>query len=312
MIIKDALKKAVKMLESQNIEEPILKSKIILSKCILKPKEYLIIHEDEEIMPEIEKDFFDKIERLSKNVPLQYITNTQEFMGIDFFVNENVLIPRSDTEILVQEVKKYIDNMESIKNSIKCNVESNIKNSQKTNQFNNRTNEKPIKLLDMCTGSGIIAVTLAKMCSKTNNNTKIEITAVDKSEKALEVAKKNAKLNNVQEQIKFVKSDMFTNLNEKYDIIVSNPPYIETEVIKTLSKDVQNEPQMALDGRQDGLYFYRIIVENIEKFLNKNGRIFVEIGYNQKDTVTKIFEQKVKKVECIKDLAGLDRVIIGK
>lgn len=286
MIIKDVLKKAVKMLESQNIEEPILKSKIILSKCILKPKEYLIIHEDEEIMPEIEKDFFDKIERLSKNVPLQYITNTQEFMGIDFFVNENVLIPRSDTEILVQEVKKYIDNMECAENNT--------------------------KILDMCTGSGIIAVTLAKMCTKTNNNTKIEITAVDKSEKALEVAKKNAKLNNVQEQIKFVKSDMFTNLSEKYDIIVSNPPYIETEVIKTLSKDVQNEPQMALDGRQDGLHFYRIIVENIEKFLNKNGRIFVEIGYNQKDSVTKIFKQKVKKVECIKDLAGLDRVIIGK
>ena len=246
-------------------------------------------------------------------MPLQYITNIQEFMGLEFYVDENVLIPRSDTEILVEEVINSIDKTKSI------------------------------KLLDMCTGSGVIAVTLAKYCDnvkslgKVYNN--IQIVAVDKSEGALNVAIKNAKLNNVQEKIKFIKSDMFEKLDnllldslycgenvdntsknikestknkiEKYDIIASNPPYIETEVIKQLSKDVQNEPKIALDGGNDGLNFYRIISENLAKYLKKGGNLFLEIGYNQKESVSKIFEKKFEKLKCIKDFAGNDRVIVG-
>lgn len=313
MTIKKTLKKAIDLLKLQNIEEPILKSKIILSNCMLKPKEYLLIHENEELSIDIEKDFFEKIDKLCNNVPLQYITNIQEFMGLEFYVDENVLIPRSDTEILVEEVINSIDKTKSI------------------------------KLLDMCTGSGVIAVTLAKYCDnvkslgKVYNN--IQIVAVDKSEGALNVAIKNAKLNNVQEKIKFIKSDMFEKLDnllldslycgenvdntsknikestknkiEKYDIIVSNPPYIETEVIKQLSKDVQNEPKIALDGGNDGLNFYRIISENLVKYLKKGGNLFLEIGYNQKESVSKIFEKKFEKLKCIKDFAGNDRVIVG-
>lgn len=313
MTIKETLKKAIDLLKLQNIEEPILKSKIILSNCMLKQKEYLLIHENEELSIDIEKDFFEKIDKLCNNVPLQYITNIQEFMGLEFYVDENVLIPRSDTEILVEEVINSIDKTKSI------------------------------KLLDMCTGSGVIAVTLAKYCDnvkslgKVYNN--IQIVAVDKSEGALNVAIKNAKLNNVQEKIKFIKSDMFEKLDnllldslycgenvdntsknikestknkiEKYDIIASNPPYIETEVIKQLSKDVQNEPKIALDGGNDGLNFYRIISENLAKYLKKGGNLFLEIGYNQKESVSKIFEKKFEKLKCIKDFAGNDRVIVG-
>ena len=313
MTIKETLKKAIDLLKLQNIEEPILKSKIILSNCMLKPKEYLLIHENEELSIDIEKDFFVKIDKLCNNVPLQYITNIQEFMGLEFYVDENVLIPRSDTEILVEEVINSIDKTKSI------------------------------KLLDMCTGSGVIAVTLAKYCDNVKSLDKgynnIQIVAVDKSEGALNVAMKNAKLNNVQEKIKFIKSDMFEKLDnllldslycgenvdntsknikestknkiEKYDIIVSNPPYIETEVIKQLSKDVQNEPKIALDGGNDGLNFYRIISENLAKYLKKGGNLFLEIGYNQKESVSKIFEKKFEKLKCIKDFAGNDRVIVG-
>ena len=313
MTIKETLKKAIYLLKLQNIEEPILKSKIILSNCMLKPKEYLLIHENEELSIDIEKDFFEKIDKLCNNVPLQYITNIQEFMGLEFYVDENVLIPRSDTEILVEEVINSIDKTKSI------------------------------KLLDMCTGSGVIAVTLAKYCDNVKSLDKgynnIQIVAVDKSEGALNVAIKNAKLNNVQEKIKFIKSDMFEKLDnllldslycgenvdntsknikestknkiEKYDIIASNPPYIETEVIKQLSKDVQNEPKIALDGGNDGLNFYRIISENLAKYLKKGGNLFLEIGYNQKESVSKIFEKKFEKLKCIKDFAGNDRVIVG-
>lgn len=300
MKINELLQKAIIELEKNNIEESSLKTKILLSNCISKPKEYLFIHENEEVEQPLEKEFLQKIERLCNNEPLQYITNKQEFMGLEFYVDENVLIPRSDTEILVEEVLKNID---------------------KT---------KKLKILDMCTGSGIIAITLAKFCEN------VEITAVDKSEGALNVAIKNAKLNNVYDRIKFIKSDMFENVNnnskelddlspssnlsnnlsnnkilqQKYDIIVSNPPYIESSTIKTLNKDVQKEPQMALDGGEDGLDFYRIIAENAEHFLKENGKIYLEIGYNQRESVSKLFVNKFKDVKCIKDLAGLDRVII--
>jgi len=300
MKIKELLQKAIIELEKNNIEESSLKAKILLSNCISKPKEYLFIHENEEVEQTLEKEFLQKIERLCNNEPLQYITNKQEFMGLEFYVDENVLIPRSDTEILVEEVLKNID---------------------KT---------KKLKILDMCTGSGIIAITLAKFCEN------VDITAVDKSEGALNVAIKNAKLNNVYDRIKFIKSDMFENVNnnskelgnlspssnlsnnlsnnkilqQKYDIIVSNPPYIESSTIKTLNKDVQKEPQIALDGGEDGLDFYRIVAENAEHFLKENGKIYLEIGYNQRESVSKLFVNKFKDVKCIKDLAGLDRVII--
>ena len=197
-------------------------------------------------------------------------------MGLNFYVNENVLIPQPDTEILVEET------IEKIKNLMSNNI----------------------KILDLCTGSGAIAISIAKLMSN--------ITATDISEKALKIAKTNAQNNNVQNKIKFINSNMFQNINEKFDVILSNPPYIETNTIKTLSKEVQNEPKLALDGGQDGLEFYRIIAKNAHKHLNKNGIIMLEIGYNQRKAVTQIFEEtkKYKNIECKKDYSNNDRIII--
>ncbi len=291
MTINKILEKSIILLKNNNIEEPILKSKIILANCLNKNKEYLFINGEELVSPEIEKIFFEKINELCDNVPLQYITNHQEFMGLDFYVDSNVLIPRSDTEVLVEMVIKRVRELQKLRLSENTQEACNI------------------KILDMCTGSGAIAISLAKLCKN------VEITAADKSSGALSVAIKNYEDVRPNNKIEFIKSNMFENLekySKKYDIIVSNPPYIETEVIKTLDKNVQNEPQMALDGGADGLDFYRIIFKNLEKFLEEGGDVFLEIGYNQARTVTEIFKSRFEKLECIKDYSGNDRVIVGR
>lgn len=291
MTINKILEKSIILLKNNNIEEPILKSKIILANCLNKNKEYLFINGEELISPKIEKIFFKKINELCNNIPLQYITNHQEFMGLDFYVDSNVLIPRNDTEVLVERVIKRVRKLQKLKLS---------ENTQKTGN---------VKILDMCTGSGAIAISLAKLCKN------VEITAVDNSSGALSVAIKNYEDIIPDNKIKFIKSNMFENLeksNKKYDIIVSNPPYIETEVIKTLDKNVQNEPQIALDGGADGLDFYRIIFKNLEKFLEEGGDVFLEIGYNQAKEVTEMYKSRFEKVECIKDYSGNDRVIVGR
>jgi len=283
MIIKECLKNGIEALEIIGIEDSVLKAKLLLSNIIGKPKEYLFIHEDEELEAGVEKEFLRQIDELTKNTPLQYLTKTQEFMGLDFYVNENVLIPRSDTEVLVEEVLKNVDK------------------------------SKKVRILDMCTGSGIIGISLAKFCDN------VEVWCVDKSDRALEVAYENAKFHGVVDKLNLICSDMFCDLadicdyeKEKFDIIVSNPPYIESEVIKTLNKDVQKEPLMALDGGADGLDFYRIIAENAWDFLNENGQVFLEIGYNQGESVMALFKEKFNNVSCVKDLAGLDRVVIAR
>lgn len=297
MKINEMLEKAIALLKNNNIEEPILKSKIILAHCLNVTKEYILINGEKNVSENEEKDFFEKINKVCNNIPLQYITNKQEFMGLEFYVDNNVLIPRCDTEILVEKV------MEKVRNTQFQKV-----NQNKTSNKVEKLITKPCKILDMCTGSGAIAISLAKMCEN------VEITAVDKSEKALNVAIKNYEKIKPENQVKFIESNMFENLkicDEKYDIIVSNPPYIETETVKKLEKSVQNEPNMALDGGVDGLDFYKIISQNLERFLKKEGELFLEIGYNQKKSVSKIFKNKFEKVECIKDYAGNDRVIIG-
>ncbi len=209
------------------------------------------------------------------HIPLQHIIGTQEFMGLTFKVNENVLIPRQDTELLVENVVDYLGNDE-------------------------RT------VLDMCTGSGCIAVSIDRL----SKNSKV--TAVDISEKALEVAQENNRLNNAN--VTFIQSDLFTNVTGKYDIIVSNPPYIRTDEIPKLMEEVKShEPVMALDGMEDGLYFYKKICGEASDYLNDNGKIFFEIGYDQGDDVSEILRQnRFCNIEVLKDLSGNDRVVIAR
>ena len=226
MTIMEAIKKGMIELKNSNIESPKLKSRLLMQFTLNKPRQYVIVNDMKELNKDEEKKYFDAILKMRKGIPLEHITHQKEFMKLNFFVDENVLIPRQDTEILVEEV---------------------IKIAQKINAK---------KILDLCTGSGAIAVSLAKYLPET------EITAIDISNEALKIAKKNAINNEVENQITFISSDMFTNLNdEKFDIIVSNPPYIKSNVIESLDEEVKKEPYIALDGGEDGLYFYRKIIK---------------------------------------------------
>lgn len=274
--IQEMQKYVVNKLKEYDIEEYNLKAKLLICKEINKPKEYLIIHDKEELDNEKILNIKNNVNKIIEGYPIQYITEKQEFMGLDFLVNENVLIPQPDTEILVEEV---------------LNIAKTI--------------EKPA-ILDLCTGSGAIAVALKKYINKA------KIVASDISQKALEVAKINAKNNNIE--IEFIESDLFNNIEKKFNIIASNPPYIKTDVINNLSLEVQNEPHIALDGGQDGLKFYKDIINNAYKYLENDGYLALEIGYDQKRDVIKLIEnsQKYKEIYSKKDLSGNDRIIVCK
>lgn len=273
--IENILKYGIDELNRLNIEDSKIKAQILLMHIINKPKQYLIINKNEILNEPLLKQYKQGIEKLKQNTPIQHITNTQEFMGLKFYVDENVLIPRFDTEILVEEI-----------------IEIN-KNTQN------------LKVLDMCTGSGAIAICLQKLL---NNST---VYAIDISQKALDVAKKNNEANKTK--VNFIQSNMFENIGEnEFDIIVSNPPYIETKTIKQLNEDVKKEPAIALDGGADGLVFYKILAEQAHKFLKNNGILAMEIGYNQKESVEAILKETnhYKEIYCRKDLNGNDRLIV--
>ena len=279
MTIRETIRKGMIILKNNNITEPNIKARLIMQYVLNKPREYLLVYDKETLMLRQEVNYFKAIKKLCQGIPIQHITHRQEFMKMTFYVDENVLIPRQDTETLVEEV---------------------IKISKKIGAK---------KILDLCTGSGAIAVSLAKYIEKS------QITAVDISKKALNVAKMNAKNNEVENKITFVESDLFNNIKkEKYDIIVSNPPYIKKEVLKSLDKEVQKEPKLALDGGYDGLDFYRKIINKAEEYLKFNGYLCFEIGYDQKEDVEDLLknEEKYTNIQCIKDLCDNDRVIIAK
>lgn len=275
MQVKRDLEEAVKILKDNNIDEAIIKAKIVLCMVLKIEKEYIIINDSKEMAKEDEEKYFQYINKLKNGIPLQYITNNQEFMKLNFFVDENVLIPRADTEILVEEVISL-------------------------------ANDDKNKILDVCTGSGAIAVSLAKYIKNSN------VMALDISKEALKIAEKNAFNNNVN--IKFIESDLFNNLEENdFDIIVSNPPYIRENVINELSIEVKHEPKIALDGGKDGLDFYRKLSSESYKYLKEDGYLCLEIGYDQKNEVIGILknEKKYKNIYSKKDLFGNDRIIIA-
>jgi len=275
LTIKQTLSKGTIMLKSSNIESPKLKARLLLQYILKKPRQYLIVYDNQEVDKKAQWEYFVNIEKLTKGVPLQHITHTQEFMKMDFYVDENVLIPRPDTEILVEEVIK-------IAQKIDCP-----------------------KILDLCTGSGAIAISLKKYIPNA------QVYAVDISKKALEIAKKNA--NRLEANVKFIESNLFDKVKkEKFDIIVSNPPYIKKSDINYLSQEVQKEPQLALDGGYDGLDFYRRISYQAIDYLKFGSYLCFEIGFDQKEEVMEIIDkvEHYKGTYCKKDLCGNDRVII--
>lgn len=299
MKIKEILEQARKKLIENNIEDASIICKQLLAYVLNKDKQYLVINMDEEVAQSQHDTFNTHMEKIINGYPLQYITQNQEFMGINFYVDENVLIPQPDTEILVENVLKICSKIRE-KQCLRENVKSYSVVENNVNE-----NNKKIKILDLCTGSGAIAISLK---SKVKD---AQIFASDISEKALEVAEKNSKLN--QTEVKFIKSDLFENIKEKdFDIIISNPPYIKTEVIPTLSKQVRSEPMLALDGGQDGLDIYRKIIEIAHRYIKNNGYLCLEIGYDQKEEVTKLLEQykNYTQITTIKDLSNNDRCII--
>ena len=272
--LKGLLVDGAKMLAQAGIDEAELDARYILEYITgLNSAQYFINSEDI-----IEKDkaeeFFRLIERRSKRIPLSYVIGTRDFFGLTFKVNENVLIPEQETELLVEEVIKHSEGK---------------------------------SVLDMCTGSGCIAISIALFGKPSR------VSASDISPKALEVARENAKSLKAGE-ISFIQGDMFENVTDKFDIIVSNPPYIETGEIDELMPEVRDYiPRLALDGDIDGLKFYRIISKEAVKKLNKNGRIFYEIGYNQSRAVASILlENGFTDVKIMKDYSGLDRIVMAK
>ena len=265
MKIRELLKNGTIKLTEKKIEDAILKVRMLLLYELQIQNEYLACYLDEEASSEVAEKFEKHLEELIADKPIQYITNSQGFFGLDFYVDENVLIPQPDTEILVEEVIEI------------CKYREDVP-----------------RILDICTGSGAIAVALAKQM-------KAEMVASDISPKALEIAKKNAEKHRAK--IEFWESD----------IIVSNPPYIETKTMENLSPEVKNEPKIALDGGEDGLRFYRILAEKAKDYLEKNGILAVEIGYNQRENVTQIFENAgFCEVYAKRDFAGNDRIVVGK
>lgn len=242
-----------------------------------------VLNGEKEVEEENVKQYQDFIQKRCCHIPLQHLTNTQNFMGYDFFVNQYVLIPRQDTETLVETVLEY----------------------QKSGQ----------RILDLCTGSGCIGISLALLGDYK------EVFAIDLSKEALQVAKRNQMqlLQEKEQFFFFIESDLFANIDENlkhsFDFIVSNPPYIPTNVCEELMEEVRDyEPRMALDGMEDGLYFYRKIIDEARIYLKDGGWLFFEIGHDQKEAMKTIFSKyrEYDQVEVKQDLAGLDRIVIAR
>ncbi len=258
----------------KDIEDGNIKARILLEYILKLSREKIVSNPNIEVSDNNVESYLNKINDIKNGMPIQYITNKQEFMKLNFYVDKNVLIPQPDTEILVEKAIEI------------CNNHGN-----------------DIKILDLCTGSGAIGISIAK------NIKNAKVYATDIKNTVIDIAKQNAKQNNV-DNIEFIVSDMFENIQEKdFDIIVSNPPYIETDVIKTLPTEVRNEPIIALDGGKDGLKFYKIILSEYKKYLKKDGYLLLEIGYNQAKSVGELINLNYSIIE---DLAGNDRVIIIK
>ncbi len=276
MNYKTCFEKGRAQLEAVGVEEAAWDARLLLEHICGTSRNDLLVHGDREVTVEQEQKYFAYISRRQNRIPLQYITGVQEFMGLEFQVCEDVLIPRQDTEILVEEVM--------------------------------REEHDGTRILDMCTGSGCILISLLHYSNW------CEGVGVDISPKALEMAGRNAaRLLPENRRPVFVESDLFDKVEGRFDIIVSNPPYIRSAVIDTLMPEVKDfEPMMALDGDEDGLLFYRRIIEDAPKYLKKGGKLYFEIGHDQAVEVSELMEKAgFAQIRVVKDYAALDRVVCG-
>ncbi len=262
-------------LEKADIAEAALDARLLLEFVCKTDRTTLFAHPEIEVSQEQQERFEALIAKRSEHIPLQHLTGQQDFMGLTFAVNEHVLIPRQDTEILVEEVMRDLHD--------------------------------GVHILDMCTGSGCILLSLLHYSNDTTG------VGADLSVETLKVAQANAERLGMSERVRFVHSDLFEAIDEKFDLIVSNPPYIRTDVIETLMPEVRDhDPRMALDGTADGLYFYRRIIEESEYYLKRGGQLFFEIGHDQAEDVSSLMQSHgYKEIEIKKDYAGLDRVVYG-
>ena len=271
----DLYAKGKERLAEAQIEEAALDARLLLEFVCETDRTTLFAHPEKEVSREQEEQYEELIEKRGQHIPLQHLTGQQDFMGLTFAVNEHVLIPRQDTEILVEEMMRDLHD--------------------------------GVHILDMCTGSGCILLSLLHYSNDTTG------VGADLSEEALKVASANAESLGMTERVVFQHSDLFSSIDEKFDIIVSNPPYIRTDVIETLMPEVRDhDPRMALDGTADGLHFYREIIKESEHYLKRGGQLFFEIGHDQADEVSGIMaEAGFIEIKVVKDFAGLDRVVYG-
>ena len=284
--IKQFQQYAIEALKIAGIETPVLEAGVIICHVLNCDRAYLYAHDDRVLEAQELDKLEDLLQNRSQKVPLQYLLGEAEFMSLRFKVSPAVLIPRQDTEILVEKCIELIEVVGQ-----------------------DSAGRPEIKVLDMCTGSGCIAVSIAHYCPETR------VTACDVSRAALEIAKANSELAGVQDRLDFRCGDLFEALDgeERFDLIASNPPYIETATVERLQTEVkEHEPHIALDGGADGLDFYRRIVETAPRFLKAGGYLALEIGYNQGESISRLLHGRYEGVAVLKDLGGNDRVVFGR
>lgn len=272
MEIKEALIEGRKYLKDLEYTDPIYETRRILSFLLNKDLSYLVAHDSELLDSTVEERYFEILDKRKNGMPIQYILGEEDFYGRSFKVLEGVLIPRQDTEISVETLLKIIKN----------------------NKINN--------MLEIGCGTGIVSISV-------DLETKIDVTAVDISKRAIE----NSIINKEKlgSGIKIMKSDLFSNVKESFDLIYSNPPYIKSDEIEKLQVEVRkHEPRLAIDGGEDGLHFYRKIIEKVPEYLNDRGYLVFEIGHDEAKDICALMEDKFD-VEVIKDLSKLDRVVVG-
>ena len=278
MTYRECYEQGCRTLQAAGIEEATLDARLLLEAVCGTDRNDLLAHGEQPVMSQAEEKYLNWIRQRAEHIPLQQLTGEQDFMGLTFSVNEHVLIPRQDTEILVEEVLKELHDR--------------------------------MRILDMCTGSGCILLSLLHYSND------CEGLGVDLSAEALEVAGQNVLKVLTPEKAghaHFLQSDLFEKVEGKFEIIVSNPPYIASSEVEKLMPEVRDhEPRMALDGTEDGLHFYRRIIKEAGKHLVNSGMLFFEIGYDQGQAVSELMRTGgYREVQVVQDYAGLDRVVLG-